>query len=94
MDGFLQPLRLSTTPASSHLAASPTIHDLQSLRLRGYGPQNREVIIIGETLLTEARLAELAALPQTGFLVPEPSTFISTVRLGMSKIDLLRHEWI
>lgn len=44
-------------------------------------PRNREIIVIGEAPLSDADIATLASLPETGFVVPEPSTFISTVRL-------------
>lgn len=44
-------------------------------------PRNREVMIIGERPVSDAEIAELRELPLTGFIVPEPSTFISTVRL-------------
>lgn len=44
-------------------------------------PRNREVMIIGERPVSDAEIAELRDLPLTGFIVPEPSTFISTVRL-------------
>jgi putative ABC transport system permease protein len=54
-------------------------------------PRNREVVIIGETSLSNADLAALKALPQTGFVVPEPSTFISTVRLQASGRPVAMH---
>lgn len=44
-------------------------------------PRNREVVVIGERGVTDADLSALRVLPETGFVVPEPSTFISSVRL-------------
>ena len=44
-------------------------------------PRNREVVIIGEVPVSDTEIAELRNLPLTGFIVPEPSTFISTIRL-------------
>ena len=55
-------------------------------------PRNREVIIVGETPLTEADLARIAGWPETGFLVPEPTTFVSSTRLvgpgGPASLDM------
>jgi len=55
-------------------------------------PRNREVIIVGEAPLTEEDLARIAGWPETGFLVPEPTTFVSSTRLvgpgGPASLDM------
>lgn len=42
--------------------------------------RNREVIIVGENRITAEDLAAIALWPETGFVVPEPSYFVSTQR--------------
>lgn len=42
--------------------------------------RNREVVIVGENRITADDLAMIAAWPQTDFVVPEPSFFVSTQR--------------
>lgn len=42
--------------------------------------RNREVVIVGENRIAEADFGEIASWPQTGFVVPEPSFFVSTQR--------------
>ena len=40
--------------------------------------RNREVLIVGENTLSAAQIAAIAAWPETGFVVPEPSFFVSS----------------
>lgn len=47
--------------------------------------RNREVVIVGENRITADDLAVIAAWPQTGFVVPEPSFFVSTQRARKAK---------
>lgn len=47
--------------------------------------RNREIVIVGENRITAADLAAIAAWPETGFLVPEPSFFVSTQRARKSE---------
>lgn len=46
--------------------------------------RNREVVIIGENTITAPDLARIADWPETGFVVPEPSFFVSTQRARKS----------
>ncbi|MBD3786629.1 MAG: hypothetical protein IE922_06610 [Sphingomonadales bacterium] len=46
--------------------------------------RNREVVIIGENSIGAGQLAEFARWPETDFVVPEPSFFVSTQRARKS----------
>ena len=46
--------------------------------------RNREVVIIGENSIGAGQLAEIALWPETDFVVPEPSFFVSTQRARKS----------
>lgn len=55
-------------------------------------PRNREVIVISERNLTPRILLDVSTWPETGFVIPEPTAFISSVRLkgplGIEALDM------
>lgn len=79
---------LAVSPLVLHVVRVGVIDGwIQSL---GQDPRNREVIVVSERHVTSEILAEIAAWPETGFVIPEPTTFISSVRLqGPRGIDAL-----
>lgn len=44
-------------------------------------PRNREITIIGEIPLTDEQVRQLSVMDLVGFVVPESSTFVSSIRL-------------
>lgn len=42
--------------------------------------RNREVVIVGENKISQDDLVQIADWPETGFVIPEPSFFVSTQR--------------
>ena len=46
--------------------------------------RNREVVIVGENRITQDDLREIGGWSETGFVVPEPSFFVSTQRARKS----------
>lgn len=53
-------------------------------------PRNREVVVISERNLPVPLVDEIAGWPETGFAIPEPTAFISSVRLeGPSGIEAM-----
>lgn len=81
---------LAVSPLVLHVVRVGVVEGwIQSL---AQDPRNREVVIISERRLTTPLVDDISGWPETGFAIPEPTAFISSVRLegplGIEAVDM------